>query len=72
MRIELYADGAAGGPGVRQEMKRVRQVGGPEGGILYSGVVPAARPPGDYTARAVPSLDGVAVPLEEARIVWQH
>ena len=26
----------------------------------------------DYTARVIPHCDGVAVPLEDARILWQR
>jgi len=32
----------------------------------------AARPPADYTARVIPHRGGVAVPLEDARILWQR
>jgi starch phosphorylase len=72
VRIELYADGVSGSASVRQEMKRIRQRIGEPGGYVYSGTVSAARPRGDYTARAIPHRDGVAVPLEEARILWQR
>jgi starch phosphorylase len=34
--------------------------------------VQANRPPADYTARLIPRYDGVAIPLEESRIVWQR
>ena len=70
VRIEIYADGPDGG--TRQEMKRVRQLAGPEGCCVYSGVVSAARPQEDYTVRAVPFLEGAAVPLEEGHIAWQR
>jgi starch phosphorylase len=72
VRVELYADGVIGGAPVRQEMKRVRQLSGAPGGYLYSAAVSAARPPSDYTARVIPHCDGVAVPLEDARILWQR
>ncbi len=71
VRVELYADGAAGGGPVRQEMKRVRQQDGSKGS-LYSTKVPAIRPAADYTARAMPCRSGVAIPLETARILWQR
>jgi starch phosphorylase len=71
VQVELYADGVMGGAPVRQEMKRVRQLSGAPGGYLYSAAVSAARPPSDYTARVIPHFDGVAVPLEDARILWQ-
>jgi starch phosphorylase len=73
VRVELYADGVMGGAPVRREMKRVRQMTGAWGGYyVYSAAVPAARPPADYTARVIPHWDGVAIPLEDARILWQR
>jgi starch phosphorylase len=72
VRVELYADGMNGGEPVRQEMKRVRQLTGASGGFRYSAAVSATRPPADYTARVIPHCDGVAIPLEDARILWQR
>jgi len=72
VRVDLYADGIKGGDPVRQEMKRVRQLAVAAGGTIYSAKVSATRPATDYTARVVPSCDGVAIPLEYARIVWQR
>jgi starch phosphorylase len=72
VRVELYADGAPEGDPIQQEMKRIRQLVGEVGGYLYSGSVPAARQSTDYTARIIPHRDGVAVPLEIARILWQR
>jgi starch phosphorylase len=69
VRVELYAEGERGGAPVRQQMRRVRGV---PGGHVYAAAVPAARPAEDYTARAIPWRDGVAIPLEDARIVWQR
>jgi starch phosphorylase len=48
-----------------------KQSGKPDSHI-YSAAVSADRPASDYTARVVPSRDGVAVPLEAARVVWQR
>jgi len=72
VRVELYADGMNGGAPVRQEMKRVRQLAGASGDCVYSAAVSAARPPADYTARVIPHCAGVAIPLEDARILWQR
>jgi len=72
VRVELYADGIKGGAPVRQEMKRVRQLAGASGDYVYSAAVSVARPPADYTARVMPYCDGVAIPLEDARILWQR
>jgi len=72
VRVELYADGVVDSAPVRQEMKRVRQLAGATGGYVYSGSVPATRPATDYTARVIPHCDGVAIPLEAERILWQR
>jgi starch phosphorylase len=72
IRVELYADGVGGGAPVRQEMKRMRELAGVPGGYVFSAAVPSARPQADYTARVIPHRDGVEVPLENARIVWQR
>jgi starch phosphorylase len=72
VRVELYADGMNGGAPVQQEMKRVRQLAGASGGYVYSAAVSAARPPADYTPRVIPHRDGVAIPLEDAHILWQR
>jgi glycogen phosphorylase len=72
MRVELYADGVRGGAPVRQEMKGIRQLAGASGGYVYSAAVSATRAPADYTARVIPHCDGVAIPLEDARILWQR
>ncbi len=72
VRVELYADGINGGEPERQEMKLLRPLAGETGGSVYGAAVPAARPAPDYTARVVPQHEGVAVPLEAARILWQQ
>jgi starch phosphorylase len=72
VRVELYADGVDGGGPVRQEMERVRQLAGVSGGYAYRAQTSAARPAADYTARLIPDFNGVAVPLEAARILWQR
>jgi len=72
VRVELYADGVKGGDPVRKEMMHVRQLADSAGGTIYSATVSATRPATDYTARVVPNCDGVAIPLEYARIVWQR
>jgi starch phosphorylase len=72
VRVELCADGVDGGSPVRQEMKRARKLAGASGGYVYSVAVSAARPAADYTGRVIPHHDGVAVPLEDAHILWQR
>jgi glycogen phosphorylase len=72
VRVELYADGVMGIPPVRQEMKRIRPLAGAFGSYVYSAAVSAARSTADFTARVIPHSDGVAIPLEDARILWQR
>jgi len=72
VRVELYADGINGNDPVRQEMKCARPLPDASHGCVYRATVPAARPARDYTARVMPHCDGVAVPLEDARILWQR
>jgi starch phosphorylase len=71
VRVELYADGVNGGEPERQEMTRGQQLT-EANGYIFSAQVPATRQATDYTARVVPQHDGVAVPLETARILWQR
>ena len=72
MRVELYADAVDGGPPVLQEMKRAGRKSGAAGRCVYRASVPATRPASDYTPRVIPHQDGVAVPLECSRILWQR
>ena len=72
VRVELYADGVNGGDPVRQEMKNVRRIDGSPGGYVYGTAVSAVRPQADFSARLIPHCDGVAIPLEDARILWQR
>jgi len=72
VRVELYADGVNGNDPVRQEMKCARPLPDASHGCVYRATVPTARPARDYTARVMPHCDGVAVPLEDARILWQR
>jgi len=72
VRVELYADGIKENPPVRQEMTCLHPLADESGSYVYSATVSAARPPGDYTARVMPHYDGVAIPLENPRILWQR
>jgi glycogen phosphorylase len=69
VRIELYASGESP---VRQEMRPVQQLVGTGHAWAYGAEVSADRPATDYTARIVPSREGVSVPLEAPYILWQH
>jgi len=72
VRVELYADGMKDSPPVRQEMTCLHPLADESGGYAFSATMPATRPTSDYTARVMPRLDGVAIPLEDPRILWQR
>jgi len=72
VRVELYADGINGNAPERQEMTLCRPLAGGGGDYAYCASVAATRPPADYTPRVIPQHRGVAVPLEESRILWQR
>jgi starch phosphorylase len=71
IRVELFADGAAG-DATSHEMKLIRQPADTVTGYVYGAHVPATRPVADYTARLIPHCEGVAIPLEVANILWQR
>lgn len=72
VKVELYAEGVANSTAVRQKMECARELTGAAGGYVYSATISAARPATDYTARVIPHCEGVAIPLEESRILWQR
>jgi len=72
LRVELYADGVKDGAPVRLEMTRLHPLAGGSGGYAYSATVPADRATTEYTVRLMPHCEGVSVPLEESRILWQR
>lgn len=72
VRVELYAEGVVGGAPLRQEMTHLRRPADASGGHVYTASVSAERPSAHYTARVVPHCDGVSIPLEDARVVWQR
>jgi len=70
IRVELYADGKSGADPVRAEMK-----GSPPDSshrCVYHATVLATRAAQDYTARVIPDHEGVSIPLEDSRILWQR
>ena len=71
VRVELYADGVNGEEPVRQEMKRRQETGGRKRLHLSCRGVFGAPGDGLYGASDT-ALHGVAVPLEEAQILWQR
>lgn len=72
VRVELFAEGLNGAAAERVEMQCVRQLVGAINGYAYRAEVPATRPALDYTARLIANGKGLAVPLEDAHILWQR
>jgi len=72
VRVELYANGVGNSAAVRQEMKLSPKRSNVAGSYGYTTAISSDRSPAAYTARLVPHRDGVAVPLEDARILWQR
>jgi len=72
VKVELYADAPGDAGPVKLEMARGRRLVGAENGYEYSAEAPASRAPADYTARIVPFREGVSVPLEASKILWQR
>jgi starch phosphorylase len=71
VQVELYANAANGGEPERQNMRRDQRLT-EENDYMYSALVPATRPATDYTPRIFPQHNGIAVPLENSRILWQR
>ncbi len=72
IQVELYADGVDGSCPIRQEMTLVRQLPDSAHGYVFTALASADRPATDYTPRIIPHFQGVAIPLEAARILWQR
>lgn len=70
VRVEMFANAVDGGAPLRLAMTRIRdRADGLRGGV-YRATVSANRPATDYTARLVPSFDGLSIPLEASQILW--
>jgi starch phosphorylase len=72
VKVELFARGIDEGPLFRQQLDLISPAAAGGGMALYGGKVPGNRPAGDYTARVLPWLPGVAVPLEATQVLWQR
>lgn len=72
VQVELYANGFETAEPERVTMTRAWQLVGASNGYCYQAGVSAARPVSHYTARLMPYLQGVAVPLEAMQILWQR
>jgi starch phosphorylase len=71
IRVELFANNPGSAPFIA-EMRRTSELVGIAGGFVFEARVSTGRPSSDYTARVVPALETLAVPLEETQIRWQR
>ncbi len=72
VKVELYADGLNSAPPFIREMSKGRHIAGVGNAFVYNANAPASRDVKDYTARIVPFHEGVPVPLEAPKIMWQR
>jgi len=72
VKVELYSDKINDEAQIVQDMNRGSLIEGESNAYWYTASVSAHRNSSDFTARAVPSVPSVSVPLEIARITWQH
>ena len=72
VRVELYAEGVGGAAGPSYPKERTEAMPGAANAYIFTAQVPAHRPAGDYTARAVPAPSGARIPLELPLIQWQR
>jgi len=72
VKVELFSDKINDEAQIVQNMNRGSLIEGESNGYWYFASVSAHRNATDFTARAVPFISSVSVPLEIARITWQH
>jgi len=72
IQVELFSNGLIGEEPLVQVMERGKSLETETNGYQYHASVSAARSVKDYTARAIPFIPSVSVPLEISRILWEH
>ena len=72
IKVELFANGINGEPATVLQMIQGLKSDGLANGYHYNASVSATRPTSDYTARVIPYLPNISVPLEIPRILWQR
>jgi len=72
VQVEMFANGIYGGVPIVQKMTRVMKSEGEANHYDYYATIPATRPASDFTARVIPCLPNVSVPLEISNILWQR
>jgi len=71
-RVELYAEGEAGGPPEVIVMEQDGAIPGTFNGFHFRASVSNQRPAAHYTPRVVPWHPEAAVPMEAKQILWYH
>ena len=69
--VELYANGLNSKTALRIPLVPDAVVSA-DGTYHYQALVATTRSTDDFTARLLPQYEGIAVPLEDNRILWQH
>ena len=72
VQIELFSNGINGTAPETQIMKRGKKLAGKDNGYQYNVSVLATRSANDFTARAIPAIPMVSIPLEISCILWEH
>ncbi|GAB2783759.1 glycosyltransferase family 1 protein [Halomonas shantousis] len=72
VRVELYANAIEGAAVERVPMQRQHRLEHAANGYVYRASLASLRPATDYTARVIAQHDPMAVPLEDAHILWQR
>jgi len=72
IQIELYSDELNNEVRIVQIMKRGDNLEGESNAYTYYASVSTNRAFSDFTARAIPIIPDVSVPLEISNITWQH
>jgi starch phosphorylase len=72
IKVEIFANGIEGEEDFTQSLLQGEKLNSPNNGYQYSTLIRTRRPVSDYTARVIPSLPNVNVPLEISCILWQR
>jgi starch phosphorylase len=70
VRVEAFAQGAAGEAPLRLELARGAPLAGSANAFTYEGSLSTDRPAGDFTPRAIPADGELLVPLEADFVTW--
>ncbi len=71
VQVEIYANGINGQDAFVQKMNRGTKLNGESNGYHFETSFTATRPITDFTARVIPCIPDVEVPLEISKILWQ-